>query len=96
MSRVESPGLEVDLGAGELEPTHGVNDLAGHALGTRVADGEVMQRALGLSAPVAVCGDVDGTHRVALGAHLGAGCGRGLGHGWTLLRGSLARPVEPG
>ncbi len=42
----QTTGLVVDLGAGLLEQAHGVDDVAGHALGVRVADGEVVQRAL--------------------------------------------------
>ena len=72
-ARVQAPGRQVDLRARQLEESHGVHDLDGHALGARVADGEVVQGALCLGTPVAVGGHLDGTHRIGLDAHRGGG-----------------------
>ena len=54
-------GLAVDQRGGHLDVAVGVVDPLRHVV---VADGEVLQRALGLGAPVLVGGDVDGPHRV--------------------------------
>ena len=61
----------VDQRGGLLDVRVGATDLDRHPV---VADGEVDERALRLRAPVVFGGDVDGPHRVGLGAE--AGCAR--------------------
>ena len=61
----------VDHGGGLLEDAHGVDHLQRHAVGGRVPDGEVVQRALGLGAPVAGGVHLDLAQAVRFGAVLG-------------------------
>ena len=73
---------------GVLDHAEGAEDGAGHAL---AADAEVLERALGLGAPVAIGGDLDGPHRVGLGAGVGH---VGL-HGRAGLTATVSRHEHP-
>src|SRR5256714_355185 len=63
--------LLVDDGGGLLQDAERAYHLARHRV---VADAEVVERALGLRAPVAVGGDLDLAHRVALRSRPAAAC----------------------
>jgi hypothetical protein len=63
--RVEDAERKVRLGGGALDEAECVDERQRHLLG---ADTEILDRALRLRAPIAVCGHVDRAERVGLGA----------------------------
>ena len=75
---VEQAAIGVHHRGRLLEQGERADDLHRHPVRGRVADREMVQRALGLGAPVAVGRDLDGPDRVGLGA--------GVGHRVTHLR----------
>jgi hypothetical protein len=81
----QHPQLAVGHGGGLLEdsqrPDHGTGEMV-------AADAEVMQGALCLGAPIAICRDLDFAHAVGFGAGRG---GRFFAHGG----GRLAQPAWP-
>ena len=87
---VELAELLVGGGGGVLDDAHGADDRARHAL---AADLEVLDRALGLCAPIAVGGDLDLAHGVGFDAHVGhdgAPCRQACGTYWLLRRWMLS------
>src|SRR6476620_5459068 len=84
----------VDLGAGALDDAECADQRAGHALG---ADAEVLGRALGLRAPVAISRHLDRAEGFALGpgASLGLFSGEGLGHHFLRKRSSRTTSAPP-
>ncbi len=63
---VEVAGARIDSRRGLLDETQGVNDLARHRF--LRAEREILDRPLGLRAPIAIAGNVDVAEAVALGA----------------------------
>ena len=62
---VDQPQFAVGLGRRELDDAERVNDLDRHPV---LADAEILPRAFGLRAPIAVGGNLDRTETVGLGA----------------------------
>jgi len=57
--------VQVCRGCGLFEETEGLDNLKGHAL-TLTSNLEVLERPLGLGAPIAICLHLDGTECVSL------------------------------
>ncbi|MNI46339.1 hypothetical protein D3C73_1007980 [compost metagenome] len=75
---VQLAQVAVGLGGGALDDAQGADDRQGHLL---PADLEVAERTLGLGAPVAVRGDLDGAEGVGFNARGGFG----VAHRWLVL-----------
>ena len=68
---VQQAAIRVLHRGGLLEEGESAHHLHRHAVRRRIADREVMQRPLGLRAPIAVGRDLDGSDRVGLGSGVG-------------------------
>ncbi|MHC2439591.1 hypothetical protein ACVMB0_006966 [Bradyrhizobium sp. USDA 4451] len=82
-ARIELAEFAIGLGGRELHHGKRVDDRDRHPV---VADFEILPRAFGLRAPVAVGGNVDRAEAVGLAAGGGVGCCGRLSHGCSPLR----------